>query len=140
MNFKTQLVSLSACAAAVVALSAHAQQSAPVPAPPPTPSAGAVAVPPMQCDKPGDNAGIEPNQAQINRFQKKVDDYKLCVNGYAKSMGAKSNEFAEMARTYAAAANGAIEEYNAYVTALNAKMKGEGDTKQGASSGSKQKY
>lgn len=138
MNLKIRLVSLSACAAAALALSAHAQQSTPTP---PVPAASAVVVPPMQCEKPGDNAGIEPNQAQINRFQKKVDDYKLCVNGYAKSMGAKSNEFADMARTYAAAANGAIEEYNAYVTSLNAKFKSDaGDSKQGAPSGSKQKY
>ena len=137
MNLKTHLTSLSACAAAVFALSAYAQQGAPAP----VLAAGAVVVPPMQCDKPGDNAGIEPSQAQVNRFQKKVDDYKLCVNGYAKTMGAKSNEHADMARTYAAAANGAIEEYNAYVTALNAKMKGEtGELKQGPSSGSKPKY
>ena len=137
MNFKTHLMSLSACAAAVFALSAHAQQTAPTPAP----TASAVAVPPMQCEKPGDNPGIDPSQAQINRFQKKVDDYKLCVNGYAKTTGEKSNELADMARAYAAAANGAIEEYNAYVTALNARMKGEtGELTKGPPVTSKPKY
>lgn len=141
MNFKTQLKSLSACVAAVFALSAHAQQGAPAPASASTPAASAVAIPAMQCEKPGDNPGIEPNQAQINRFQKKVDDYKLCVNAYAKSTGAKANEFADSARAYSAAANGAIEEYNAYVTALNAKAKGEsGGARQGSTSDSKPKY
>ena len=82
------------------------------------------AIPPMNCEKPGDSAGIEPNYAQQQRFQKKVGTYKLCVDDYAKAMSAKADEYVEIAKTYTNAANGAIDSYNTYVTALNAKQKG----------------
>ena len=104
-------------------------------------------IPAMNCENPGDSAGIEPNYAQIQRFQKKIDVYKLCVNDYAKAMGAKANEHVEIAKTYSNAANGAIESYNTYVTALNAKQKSAdgGDSRQtpssgGGATGSKPKY
>lgn len=102
---------LVACASA-----ASAQQAA-------SGSTNPSAVPAMNCEKPGDSAGIEPSNAQQQRFQKKVDAYKVCVNDYAKAMGAKANEYVDLARSYSNAANGAIESYNAYVTALNEKQK-----------------
>ncbi len=133
MNSRTHGAALSTCAAALLtlfALSAHAQQ--------PAPAASTVVVPPMQCEKPADTPLLDPSSTHIKRFQKQVDDYKLCVNEYSRVMGAKSNEYADQARAYAAAANSAIDDYNTYVTALNARAKGEtGDIKQGPSSGSK---
>ncbi|MGI9025094.1 MAG: hypothetical protein ACR2GP_05860 [Burkholderiaceae bacterium] len=143
MNSRTHGTALSTCAAALLALfalSAHAQQSTPAPAHA-APAATTVAVPPIQCEKPADTPLLDPSSAHLKRFQKQVDDYKVCVNEYSRSMGAKSNEYADQARAYAAAANGAIDDYNTYVTALNARAKGEsGDVKQGPSSGSKPKY
>lgn len=142
MNSKTHSAALSACAAALFALftfPVHAQQSAAAPAA--TPATSAVAVPPMQCEKPPATPLIDPSSVHIRRFQQQVDDYKACVKEYARSMGAKSNEYADQARAYAAAANGAIDSYNVYVTDLNARTKGEsGELKPGPASGDKQKY
>lgn len=107
-----RLVSLAAIGAALSFAPARAQTTPP-----------AVAVPQMQCEKPGDSPGVDPSPTQMNRFQKRVDDYKVCVNDYAKTTGAKANEYAELARAHANAANTAIEGYNAYVTELNEKVK-----------------
>ncbi len=141
MNSRTHGAALPASAAALLALFAlplHAQQTTTAPVAPATTT---VAVPPMQCEKPADAPLLEPSSAQLKRFQKQVDDYKTCVNEYSRSMGAKSNEAADQARAFAAAANGAIDNYNAYVTDLNARTKGEtGELKQGPSSGNKPKY
>ena len=52
-------------------------------------------IPPMQCEKPG-NPPLD--QAQMLRFGKRVDEYKLCVNEYARQMGAKGNEPSAAAR------------------------------------------
>lgn len=102
---------IAVCLAGLLASSAHAQQ----PAPATTPS---VDVPPMTCTVPGspplDRAGSD-----MGRFQKRVDDYKVCVNQYTQSTGAKANEYAAQSRAYADAANKAIDDYNTYVTALN---------------------
>lgn len=102
---------LIACASA-----ASAQQAA-------TGSTSPSAVPAMNCEKPGDSVGIEPSNAQQQRFQKKIDAYKACVSDYAKAMGAKANEYVDLAKTYSNAANAAVESYNAYVTALNERQK-----------------
>ena len=119
---------------AFAACAAFAQQPAPA-------VASAEAVAPMNCEKPGDSAGIELSNAQVVRFQKKLDAYKNCVNEYAKAMGAKANEHAGLAKNYAAAANGAIEDYNVYATALNAKNGGDaGEVRQGPPAVSKPKY
>lgn len=130
MTFKTRRAVSSTCAAALFALfasSVHAQQSAPAPAA--APAANAVAVPPISCEKPPPTPGIDPGSAQIKRFQKQVEDYKTCVNEYARAMGVKSNEYAAQARAYAAAANGAIDEYNTFATDLNARSKAESGSK-----------
>ena len=121
--------------AAVFALPAGAQQAAPAPA-------SAVVVPPMSCDKPADTPLLNPSSSHIQRLQKQIETYKLCVNEYSRSMGAKSNEAADQARAYAAAANGAIDDYNTYVTALNERAKGgeSSELKQGPSTGGKSKY
>ena len=68
-----------AFAFAFAACAAFAQQPAPA-------AASAGVIPTMNCEKPGDSAGIEPSNAQVVRFQKKVDAYKNCVNEYAKAM------------------------------------------------------
>ena len=106
--------SLAALSASVTMLcavpSAIAQQ--------PAPAAAAVVVPPMNCENPG-AVPIGPQGPAMTRFQKKVDDYKICVNQYVAATGAKSNEFNEQARVYRDAANKAIDDYNAYVTKLN---------------------
>ena len=125
---------------ALFALPAYAQSTA-APAAPVAPAAPAVVISPMKCEKPADTPLLDPSSTHIKRFQKQVDDYKVCVNEYSRAMGAKSNEYADQARAYAAAANGAIDDYNTYVNALNARSKGEsGEVKQGPPSGSKQKY
>ncbi len=94
----------------LLATAAHGQ-AAPAPLPPPV-------IPPMQCEKPG-NPPLD--QAQMLRFGKRVDEYKLCVNEYARQMGAKGNEYADIARVYTNAANGAVDQYNEYVKDLNEK-------------------
>ena len=112
-------ISISVCIATWFGVSAHAQQAGSAAAPSST-----AAVPPMSCQNPGDSVGIEPTKAQVDRFQKRIDEYKRCVDEYSRSMGAKANEHIELAKTYTAAANGAITTYNDYVTALNARSKG----------------
>ncbi len=164
MNFKTHSASrdasIRACAvalAAAFASVAHAQTTVPAPALAPAPAttpvpttapatttaASTVTIPPLQCEKPSDALLIDPTAAHMKRLQKEVDDYKVCVNAYSHAMGAKANDLAEQSRAYAAAANGAIEGYNTFVTRLNAKAKGDsstGDLKQSPSSGSKPTY
>lgn len=130
MTFTTRHAVSSACVAALLTLvtyPVHAQQTAPAPAS--TPAANAVAVPTMPCEKPPPTPGIEPSAAQLRRFQKQIDSYRICVNEYARAMAAKSNEHADQARAYAAAANGAIADYNSYVNELNARTKGESGSK-----------
>ena len=106
---------------AFAACAAFAQQPAPA-------AASAGVIPTMNCEKPGDSAGIDPTHAQVVRFQKKVDAYKDCVNDYVKAMGAKANEYSALAKTYIDAGNGAIQNYNAYVNALNAQSGGADST------------
>ena len=113
MKFHTFMLASAFTAFSSTAL---AQQAAAGPATP-------VTIPAMTCENPGEGAGIEPSYAQVQRFQKRIDAYKSCVNDYAKAMGAKASEYADVAKTYTNAGNAAIESYNAYVTGLNAKQK-----------------
>ena len=110
MRFGTTLATSLAGLTLLVATSAHGQAASDAP-----PVAN---VPPMQCEKPG-NPPLD--QAQMLRFGKRVDEYKLCVNEYARTMGAKGNEYADIARVYTNAANGAVDQYNEYVKDLNEK-------------------
>lgn len=102
--------------ALLLASAAQAQQPA---APAAAPN---VDVPAMSCVNPGspplDRAGSD-----MTRFSKRVEDYKVCINEYTRSTGAKANELAAQSRAYADAANKAIDDYNTYVTALNEKTK-----------------
>lgn len=103
------IAAASACLAGLLATSAPAQQPAPTPA---------VEVPAMTCPSPG-GLPVDRGGAEMGRFQKRVDDYKVCVNEYTKATGAKANEYAAQSRAYAEASNKAIDDYNAYVTGLN---------------------
>ena len=108
MKLRSSIALSLAGSALLFATSAYAQAT--LPAPP---------VPPMACENPGNPpANSSPAMA---RFQKKVDEYKVCVNDYAKTTGAKANEYADAARAYSNAANEAIDGYNTYIKALNEK-------------------
>jgi hypothetical protein len=110
MKFGTTLAASMAGLAMLVVASAHGQGAPAAPAMP--------TIPPMQCEKPG-NPPLD--QQQMLRFGKRVDEYKLCVNEYARQMGTKGNEYADIARAYTNAANGAVDQYNEYVKDLNEK-------------------
>lgn len=142
MSFEIHNTASSACTAVLLALASFSVHAQGAPAAATTTSTSAVAIPPAQCEKPPAGPMIDPTSAQTKRFQKQVGDYKSCVDEYAKAMGAKSNEHAELARAYESAANSAIDSYNTYVTDLNARAKGgSGDPKQESSpSSSKPKY
>ena len=96
---------------AVLPIAVHAQTAA-----------ATVQVPGPDCENPG-AAPLDKNSPQMGRFTKKVEDYKTCVNAYVKVTGGKSNEYADQAKAYNAAANKAIEEYNAYIVKLNESQK-----------------
>lgn len=85
-------------------------------------AAAAAAVPAMDCPVPG-FAPLDKSGTEMTRFQKRVDEYKVCVNKYAAANGAKANELADQSRAHADAANKAIDDYNAYVTKLNESSK-----------------
>lgn len=105
---------LLACCLTALSLAAEAQTAAP--------AATAVQVPQIECQSPG-FAPLDKAGSDMTRFSKRVDEYKICVNAYVKSTGAKSNEYADQARAYGDAANKAIEDYNAYITKLNESTK-----------------
>lgn len=102
---------LSACLLAVAAVPSHAQQPA-----------SSADVPVLNCTNPG-FPPLDRASPEMGRFQKRVDAYKVCVNDYTKTVGAKSNELAAQAQVYSDAANKAIDDYNTYVTSLNEKTK-----------------
>ncbi len=101
---------LTACFAAVCAQGAAAQQAAAATA--------AVEVPPSTCTKPG-FVPLDKSSPDMGRFQKRFDEYKICVQAYAETNRAKSEEIGAQARAYSDAGNKAIDEYNTYVNALN---------------------
>ena len=74
--------------------------------------------PTMNCPNPG-SSPLDRASPDMNRFQKRVEEYKVCVNTYAASTGAKANDYAAQSKTWSDAANKAIDDYNAYVTKLN---------------------
>jgi hypothetical protein len=106
---------VSATIALAFVASSYAQDPAPAPAP--------LAAPPMDCQKPGDFAPLDRSSPEAGRFQKKLEEYKVCVGAYARTNGAKANELAAQSRVYSDAANKAIDDYNAYVTQINDKTK-----------------
>lgn len=111
-------VALTGCLTVLCSLSAFAQQ----------PAAPAVDVPPMTCVSPG-SAPIDRASPSMTRFSKRVEEYKVCVNQYTAMVGAKANDLAAQSRAYSDAANKAIDDYNAYIIALNESTK---STKSGA--------
>lgn len=77
-------------------------------------------IPAHNCEKPAGGPGVQPSYEQTQRFQKKVDAYKDCINKYASDMRKQADEHLEITKKYQDAGNAAINEYNAYVTDLNA--------------------
>lgn len=122
-------VVMSAFSMMVVAQTVSAQDA--------TPDAGP---PPVDCPKPAGVMPVKGTKTEMAQYQKRIDDYKACVNVYAAANMTKAKELQAQAQAlqtqaqntqtkaqstqtqaqaYATAANGAIDEFNAYVTALN---------------------
>jgi hypothetical protein len=108
-SFRSALA-LSAVAVTLTSQPVRAQDAAPVSGPPP-----------LDCAKPGDPPKPGASNADITRFQKRLDEYKTCVSTYTKANAAKAQEYQAQARAYSDAANGAVDGFNAYVTELNQK-------------------
>ncbi len=106
---------LAVATLALTPLFANAQTAAPAAPPTATP----VVVPVMDCPTPGDVPKAQPGMNTMERFQKKVDDYKKCINAYSLSLRAQANDHAQTAKAYSDASNAAIESYNAYVNKIN---------------------
>lgn len=111
---------LTACLAAFGVQEAVAQQPAAAPT--------AVEVPQSTCKEPG-FAPLDRNSPDMGRFQKRFDEYKVCVQAYAAANQAKATEYETQARAYSDAANKTIDAYNSYVNNLNDANK---STKSGA--------
>jgi hypothetical protein len=92
-------------------------------------------VPSHKCEKPTGGPGLDKNNYERQqRFQKKVDVYKDCINVYTKDMDKKAGEHYELGKQYQEAGNAAINEYNAYVTGLNAQYGDKGSDSKSAPS------
>ena len=79
-----------------------------------------ISVPTHTCEKPTGGPGLDKsNYERQQRFQKKVDAYKDCINTYTKEMGNRAQDQYDLGKKYQEAGNAAINEYNAYVTDLN---------------------
>lgn len=100
---------------ALTPLLATAQTAAPAAPAAATP----VTVPTMDCPTPGDVPKPVAGMNTMEKFQRKVDDYKKCVNTYALSLRAQATDHAQTAKAYSDASNAAIEGYNAYVGKIN---------------------
>ena len=85
----------------------------------PAPAATPVVVPAMDCPTPGDVPKPVAGMNTAERFQKKVDDYKKCVNTYSMALRTQAIEHQQTAKAYSDASNAAIEGYNAYVNKIN---------------------
>ena len=85
-------------------------------------SSAPVAIPPHNCEKPAGGPGVQPTYEQTQRFQKKVDAYKDCINKYVSEMRKQADEHLEITKKYQDAGNAAVGEYNAYVTDLNTQL------------------
>jgi hypothetical protein len=75
--------------------------------------AAAPNVPKHKCERPDMPAKFE-NDAQQQAFVKQMDGYRDCLMAYR-------NEMNKLAQAHIAAANGAIDEFNAFVKAVNSK-------------------
>ena len=73
----------------------------------------------MDCPTPGNVPKPQPGMNTAEKFQKKVEDYKKCVNTYSMSLRAQATDHAQTAKAYSDASNAAIESYNTYVNMLN---------------------
>lgn len=90
-------------------------------APAPTATPSAVAIAPMTCTNPGDVP-----KKDMDRFQKKNDEYRKCVMDYVEQLRNKAVDSANTARAYQDAANVEIEKYNNYVNTINEQAKKSG--------------
>lgn len=72
-----------------------------------------VSVPKHKCERPEMPTKFE-TEAQQQAFVKQMDGYRDCLMAYR-------NEMNKLAQAHIAAANGAIDEFNAFVKAVNSK-------------------
>jgi hypothetical protein len=75
----------------------------------------AIEAPKHGCKKP-ENPGKLASERQQATFRKEIDGYRDCLTAYREQMN-------KTAKVYVEAANGAIQEFNDYVTELNASVK-----------------
>jgi len=119
MNMRTLFSSL-AIVLSLPAVVSFAQTARPAGAPAPTATAPAAeksvdvapaVVPKHKCARP-DLPGKFENEAQQQAFVKQMDSYRDCLMAYR-------NEMNKLAQAHIAAANGAIDEFNAFVKTVN---------------------
>jgi len=124
MNMRTLLLMMIATLSMAAGV-AHAQSAsaaapkppAPAAAPPAAPISAPVAdksaevIPKHKCARPDLPAKFE-NDAQQRAFVKQMDGYRDCLMAYR-------NEMNKLAQAHIAAANGAIDEFNAFVKTVN---------------------
>jgi hypothetical protein len=72
-------------------------------------------MPKHSCKKP-ENPGKLASERQQAQFRKDIDSYRDCLTAFREQMN-------RQAKVYVEAANGAIQEFNDYVTELNASVK-----------------
>jgi hypothetical protein len=120
LSFASAAVLTSALFAAPLAYAQDAKPAPAVPvAPTPAPAAAStekpVDVPKHSCKRP-ENPGKLASDRQMSQFRKEIDGYRDCLTAYRENMN-------KTAKAYVEAANGAIQEFNDYVTELNASVK-----------------
>lgn len=72
-------------------------------------------MPKHSCKKP-EHPGKLASERQMATFRKDIDGYRDCLTAFREQMN-------RQAKVYVDAANGAIQEFNDYVTELNASVK-----------------
>lgn len=85
----------------------HAQQ--------PLPDAATIVIPPVECIQPPTSAGLGANDAEDQKFRKRVADYAKCVKAYKDDIGAHAKAYGDVQQKYLDAGNKVINDYNAYM-------------------------
>ena len=101
------------CAASVAAF-------AQVPAPQPPHAATASARPTHNCVKP-EQPGRRATDSKIKAFDDDLNTYRDCMQAFAKAQGDLAKAQSDLAKLHTEIGNGAIIEYNQYITELNKK-------------------
>jgi hypothetical protein len=87
----------------------HAQQSTPLP------DAATIVVPQVDCIQPPTSAGLGANDAEDQKFRKRVTDYAKCIKAYSDNIGAHAKAYGDVAQKYLDAGNKVIHDYNDYM-------------------------